>query len=333
MIPIKISEEKLKGLTQEQYLKQHAEEFYEKLIKGARKLEGIEKWFEKNFRFKDVDGTVKCYSFKEIVVADYKLLQDIKGYIERDSKVTGKQLGKIEKESKNKEDEVIITQIWDEYLRYMLGRLYDKIDKAELVKVLDITVCPYCNRTYITNIEKKGKNRTTAQLDHFIDKGRFPYFAVSFYNLIPVCGACNLNKKEKEIGFSPHNPQYRDKQVCQFTFEAKRISGNWNADEIEIKLKPLVSQMASNIEKLYLETLYSSHKDVVEELLKKHEMYSTEGIKDLFNTFKEHKLFKSEEEIKRMVYGNYIKEEDLHKRPLAKLVSDLITELEDETSV
>ena len=55
--------------------------------------------------------------------------------------------------------------------------------------------CFYCNKDFITNF-KKEKNElvSTFQLDHFYDKGTYPYLALSFYNLIPSCPTCNSSK-------------------------------------------------------------------------------------------------------------------------------------------
>ena len=38
-------------------------------------------------------------------------------------------------------------------------------------------------------------------------------------------------------------------------------------------------------------------------------------------------LFKSEEEMKRILFGNYINEEDLGKRPLSKFTKDLLDDM------
>ena len=76
--------------------------------------------------------------------------------------------------------------------------LYSRLNNALFVKDLDIKVCPYCNRNYILNFNKKGKANATAQLDHFFDKKDYPYLSVSIYNLVPSCGTCNLRKSSKE---------------------------------------------------------------------------------------------------------------------------------------
>lgn len=97
-----------------------------------------------------------------------------------------------------------------------LKKSYDKIDSELRKKIIDlknVSVCPYCNRNYISSTYKflqcnncnqellvidgtekecpgckqeiNGQTKVvnTAQLDHFFPKDSYPLFAVSFYNL------------------------------------------------------------------------------------------------------------------------------------------------------
>jgi len=53
----------------------------------------------------------------------------------------------------------------------------------ELIKKLNLSVCPYCNRNTIYNL--KNNTKRTSELDHFYPQSKYPYFALSFYNLVP----------------------------------------------------------------------------------------------------------------------------------------------------
>lgn len=57
---------------------------------------------------------------------------------------------------------------------------------------LCVKVCPYCNRMYTTTLY--GKKRIRPDFDHFYPKSRYPYLAVSLFNLIPTCNICNKAK-------------------------------------------------------------------------------------------------------------------------------------------
>jgi hypothetical protein len=75
----------------------------------------------------------------------------------------------------------------------------------------------------------------------------------------------------------------------------------------------------------HIENLYNFHKDYVRELIKKAIVYNESRIDEIYNNFSE--LYENREEVVRMVVGNYICEEDLGKRPLAKLTKDICEEL------
>lgn len=65
-----------------------------------------------------------------------------------------------------------------------------------LLSSLHIKCCPYCNRQYITTWtdETKGVN-STADLDHFYQKSKYPLFALSLFNFVPSCQICNSRMK------------------------------------------------------------------------------------------------------------------------------------------
>ena len=77
-----------------------------------------------------------------------------------------------------------------------------------------------------------------------------------------------------------------------------------------------------NIKTFKLEELYKQHKDIVLELLIKKVYYPKSYIEEL-------KGFGfSEDEVYRYLLCNYKKNEDLHKRPLSKLMKDISEELD-----
>jgi hypothetical protein len=64
---------------------------------------------------------------------------------------------------------------------------------------IDNTVCPYCNRSYTHSVFKNGECSGRPELDHFLPKSTLPFFAVSIYNLIPVCHTCNHFKSNAQV--------------------------------------------------------------------------------------------------------------------------------------
>lgn len=107
---------------------------------------------------------------------------------------------------------------------------YEKLKrKAEFYAALDVKVCPYCNRCLIEPInDGAGKKTVVGELDHFYCKSKYPYLAVSLYNLVPSCGICNGKswKGEKDFyGTRFQNPYLlQDNDGMTFGFKPTGVS-------------------------------------------------------------------------------------------------------------
>ncbi|PEC62934.1 hypothetical protein [Bacillus toyonensis] len=236
-------------------------------------------------------------------------------------------------------------------------RQYSKGNKKkwgayELVKQLKVEVCPYCNRQFITvsepNEEEKG--RTRPQLDHFYSQSRFPFLAVSFFNLIPCCHVCNSNLKgNHEFSINTHIHPYEKGfgDLVQFTLQFKEGNGQldylkaWYSnpdifsigfkvneiekrkyDDAEIEL--LLKRIDNNKKTFKLNSLYNSHTDYVGEILLKSLRYNDAKIDSLCHEFPN--LFPSKHDVVRVVYSNYVDPAQLDKRVLSKLTRDITQE-------
>jgi 5-methylcytosine-specific restriction endonuclease McrA len=102
-----------------------------------------------------------------------------------------------------------------------------------IVDEMKLTVCPYCNRNYVNNL---SKNKASAQLDHFIDKSTYPIFALSLYNLIPCCQACNHSKSGQEIKGSPYDVDANNDNII---FSYNPITADFvnNKEDLEVIVK------------------------------------------------------------------------------------------------
>lgn len=190
------------------------------------------------------------------------------------------------------------------------------------VQELDLRTCPYCNRnyTFVVN-EENGKLRP--EIDHFYPKSIYPFLAMSFYNLIPSCPICN-HTKSNTVKDNLENPYDTKGGSYRFTYMPNSIdfsvveNKKYDFDSFEIK----ISGNESNIELFKLEELYKQHKDIVLELLIKKAYYPQSYIEELEKSFGF-----SQDEIYRYLFSNYNQDDDLHKRPLSKLVRDISEEL------
>lgn len=206
---------------------------------------------------------------------------------------------------------------------YMVGQYEKFIDKNGywLSKKLNVNICPYCNRQYINTIEK-GENQkgVRPQFDHFLPKSEYPYFALSFYNLIPSCSICNSTKKENLIKINPYEKGFGTD--CKFHIDKiekcilKQDSEQWKI------ILPKHGDYKSHDEAFNLNDSYKNHKDIVEEIVFKAQAYNEDYFYDLIKSFAKFGL--TEAEIKCMIFGNYISPDDYGKRPLSKLTADIL---------
>lgn len=80
----------------------------------------------------------------------------------------------------------------------------ERLKAFEVIGSFGGLTCPYCNFNGIEN--RTTKEIKTAQMDHFHSKRKYPILSMSFFNLVPSCGPCNLAKDETEFIFNPCDP-------------------------------------------------------------------------------------------------------------------------------
>jgi len=189
------------------------------------------------------------------------------------------------------------------------------------VKALKLDSCPYCNRNY-TFVVDDNNGKLRPEIDHFYPKSIYPFLAMSFFNLIPSCSICNHTKSDK-VKENLENPYDIEPNSYQFTYTPQNVEfavvekEKYDFDSFEIE----INGNESNIELFKLRELYRQHKDIVLELLIKKAYYPQSYIKELSD------FGFGQDEIYRYLFSNYNQDEDLHKRPLSKLVRDISEEL------
>ena len=212
-----------------------------------------------------------------------------------------------------------------------------KLDKDELYEATGVEVCPYCNRIYIRKHTVKNGNKTVkGELDHFYSKELFPYLAIAKYNLVPSCSFCNgRGGKFTENAYEKNmkNPFAIKDNNADMTFKLNITSQVTNMEtasnglniNIDIKAK---NEMINNVDVFNLRELYSHHIDHAAELYLKSIMYGTNPYREFVqNQLKKANITLTDDEIERVIWGNYSLPEDFGKRPLAKLYHDIGLEL------
>lgn len=202
-----------------------------------------------------------------------------------------------------------------------------KEDGYWLAKELNVNTCPYCNRQYTFTIDKQKKIRP--QFDHFLSKSNNPHLALSFYNLIPCCPTCNHIKSDNAtVILYPYTEGFDDK--CRF--QVNHIDFILNNDKIKLQLDTIahgdelfIEKCKNSIETFALKELYEQHSDYIEEMVVKAYSYNEDYYKGIVDNFS--RIGKNNNEIHRLIFGNYVDRASNEKRPLSKLTSDLLEQM------
>jgi hypothetical protein len=214
-----------------------------------------------------------------------------------------------------------------------------KYNAYTLCEMLDINICPYCNKNAIVTIADIENNIfTRPTLDHFLDKSSYPFFALSLYNLIPSCHICNSHIKGSiPFDIDTHIHPYFDNfnKIKEFGIDKNLLSLVHKENDFEIVFQDKEGISTTDKEKAEnhikdfgLETLYTSHKDKVLELVDFSRAYNEDAFQNLVNTFKDStEIFKDTNDVKRLLLGHHIEDENIDKRPLNKLVKDISDKL------
>jgi len=158
-------------------------------------------------------------------------------------------------------------------------------------------------------------------LDHFLPKAKCPLLALSLYNFVPSCYACNSKfKKEEELGDTRLSPTSKDFTVdtdIKFKFF---LEGDLSDKKFKLELTH------SDISKEYVNTFklkgrYAIHQDIAEEIIEKQENYSESQIKEMADILK-----MSSEQIKKDIFGKELFEGDVQEKSFTKLKRDIFNQ-------
>jgi len=193
---------------------------------------------------------------------------------------------------------------------------------------VEVHTCYFCNIEFINTFITKGeKIKNGFTLDHYIDKGKYPYLALSLYNLIPSCYTCNSKVKRvhsvETLSPASNNFDFDDKVKFKTFMQNKNLQIE-HKDDFSLLLKEDFSDIYKQyIDVFELDGRYKYHKYKVIEMISKRKEYPNSRIKELALLTQ-----KTEEEVKQDLFGEYLFDDDnLHKRPLSKLIKDISTEL------
>jgi len=154
--------------------------------------------------------------------------------------------------------------------------LHDSQWAYDYASSLDLNVCPYCNNQYTFTI-KTNRGKTRPQFDHFFYKAEHPYFAISFYNLIPCCSVCNASfKGSKDFKPSTHIHPFVEgvEDTLVFSTQIDSVDYLLGKTDFNVSLKPVpnynkdkLKRGKKSVKVFHLDEIYNYHKKYVGEII------------------------------------------------------------------
>lgn len=262
-------------------------------------------------------------------------------------------LDNLKSKFKYKQDQDILEFVFDYPSYFHQTEKNNNYFGLKLAKVLNINLCIYCNREYISAISNsKGKKIISPAFDHFLSQKDYPYLAISLFNLIPSCYSCNSQLKLAEefnlVDYLyPYDTSYENLAVFSVTLKKANLVSKFTDEEIinindlnisiesascipEVKIfgNTLLTDdhRKGNLKLFQTDYIYNAiHKDSVLDIITQFRVHSKKDIESLKISYK---FITCESDIYQFYFNNYLNEENFNKRPLARLSRDIVKQLE-----
>lgn len=274
------------------------------------------------------------HNIEEIITGDiFKLWEYVKRYNDCERRMSDNDRLVVKRELQN---------IFVAEYEYFTNVTKNRWNAYQFTEELQVSVCPYCGTQFIFTYSDDTSGKTRPTLDHFFDKSKHPYLAVSLYNLVPCCKVCNSDMKGQramnlEDYYSPYEKNIveclkvkvdvintrSNNEVVDY-YDAF-IGGNNNFD---IKFtatsndEMIMKKISGNVEMFKLEEIYNEfHKPYVRSIMKKAHIYNQAYLNYLRDSYG--LIFSSEEDLRESAYPKV--EEDPFSI-LGKMTRDIIQE-------
>lgn len=212
-----------------------------------------------------------------------------------------------------------------------------------LAQELGVDCCPYCNRNYTMShkhnydLIKKENKYVFPSFDHFYPKETYPLLALSFYNLIPCCNACNSDYKgardPNDINKSDYKilHPYTDFKNDHFSFdfipeEYEDLVGKNKKIDLKINYKNnfIRSDLEKSIKFFGILENYSNHRDMIQDIIDKKITFSDRYLSIIQSTYG-----LDFQTTYKMLFEVHYDDEKLFKLPFSKLKKDVYDKLEE----
>lgn len=210
-------------------------------------------------------------------------------------------------------------------LRNNTGGLYNS---DELSKVIDISTCPYCNEntTYSFWHKKENSTRRTFDWDHILPKEKYPFLAISFFNLVPACKVCNHLKLNQIINLSPHS-NFNPDNTYNFQISGDSIKFISDSKSINLLLKmkrdPNGAAIKEVMDIIGIETRLDTQKELIKDILNKKRIYQSSYWASIEKLVLDNNPG-TNIDLTELFFSTYFNPDDYFRRPFSKLTHDLL---------
>jgi len=220
---------------------------------------------------------------------------------------------------KNKDDLIKLDEIGNKLSDKIISYKNKFINEIDLENINGIRAS---TRKIIFKSDIKSINCTNNKnhftLDHFLPKGKCPILALSLYNFVPSCYACNSKfKLEDELlqtYLSPTSEDFSVNKNIKFKLYNKGDFVNKNFD---LKLE-YDNRVEKYVNTFKLEGRYKFHQNIAEELIIKQEKYPDSKIYELSSL-----LGIPFKELKKDIFGKELFSGDIQDKSFTKMKRDV----------
>ncbi|MHA6196959.1 hypothetical protein ACX3YG_21620 [Pseudomonas wadenswilerensis] len=129
----------------------------------------------------------------------------------------------------------------------------------KIVNEWKIDTCLYCNDE---GIQSRGKKKYRTDLDHFYPKAKFPFLAISLFNLVPAGGFCNQRFKQEFDMLDSAHP-FADGATQQPLFHIDYPPGSKLTEEnYSVRLWPQSNKLDRSLEIFEIAHYYTNNREV-----------------------------------------------------------------------
>lgn len=195
---------------------------------------------------------------------------------------------------------------------------------------LGIKTCVYCNTQYALTIDEECEESAAFyELDHAWPKAKYPFLAISFFNLQPCCGPCNKRKSDKGKPYSIYVEKSPAESIVQFSINNESLVDyilTHNRDNLKIQVDTEDKELSDLYDKIGVRKRYSKLNDEAEEMIWKAKIYNEAYFKQFYAAYGRTPI-NTNTNLFRLLYGIYAGEENVYSRPLTKMKQDIAKQL------